>query len=107
MQVDKQVDKDEKKARIDSINEILSQTQEIVLESNNDSSINDILSSDILTNEQGDSESDFSEESPLINTSEIDLTQFDEDEPKIKLFPNMIKVLMMLRNLLRSLVLSN
>lgn len=87
MQVDKQVDKDEKKARIDSINEILSQTQEIVLESNNDSSINDILSSDILTNEQGDSESDFSEESPLINTSEIDLTQFDEDEPKIKLFP--------------------
>ncbi|WP_331838350.1 DNA polymerase III subunit gamma/tau [Mycoplasmopsis agalactiae] len=86
-QVIMQVDKDEKKARIDSINEILSQTQEIVLESNNDSSINDILSSDILTNEQGDSESDFSEESPLINTSEINLTQFDEDEPKIKLFP--------------------
>ncbi|EIN15251.1 DNA polymerase III subunit gamma and TAU [Mycoplasmopsis agalactiae 14628] len=89
MQVEKQVDKEDKKARIESINEILSQTQEIVLESNNDSSINDILSSDILTNEQGDLESDFSEESPLINTSEIDLTQFDDkdDEPKIKLFP--------------------
>nr|WP_307907467.1 hypothetical protein [Mycoplasmopsis bovis] len=52
--------------------------------------------SDILTNDQIDSDSSFSEDDPIINTSEIDLTQFDDDEaiPTIKLFPKYDKSFM-------------
>ncbi|MFZ8227258.1 DNA polymerase III subunit gamma/tau [Mycoplasmopsis bovis] len=90
------IDKSDKNTKSEIISQILSQTQEIVLESNADSSINEILSSDILTNDQIDSDSSFSEDDPIINTSEIDLTQFDDDEeiPTIKLFPKYDKSFM-------------